>query len=183
VGGVLKPLAKARPRAREKDEGKAASSDMPTTSLGKKLRRIWDDIHTWKPATSWRDFGTYTELRALNEGEWRLIELAVSKGYPATIHPHGWISGVALVVYEPGVPIYPGIDIEPIPVIQVTSAQVPGNSPKKRHDEQRYSPSVERPTPDGTWAIFTKLCNTEANLAVCKREGIQPPQPIGRYQY
>lgn len=156
--------------------------DKPKTDLGKRLNAIWNEIHSWKPPETWRDFGQYTEKRALTEEEWAETKAAIASGFPATIVGHGWFGGVALIVYEPANSVYPGDEAEAVPVLQITGYQIPGNNPDHQKP-QAFDPSVERPTRGGVWDVFTALCNAEANLALLKRENIDPPQSIGHYQY
>lgn len=97
--------------------------------------------------------------------------------------PHGWMGGVALVVYEPAPRLYPGVDDEADPILQITACQVPGNKPGTLPCDQKVNVSVEKPTPGGVWALFSKVCGTPENLAALDREGIDRPKSIGHYQY
>lgn len=186
----LKPLAKFDPNDGE-DEGpidcdlddeelRVRVSEKPTTRTGMALRTLWNSIHRWKPPEHARDFGIYTETRSLIDSEWRYVQRAIDKGYPATIVPHGWMEGFALVVYEPVEPIYPGVILEPLPVFQLVSTQLPGNG--RNRQKQRYSTKVSN-VPGGAWELFSQICGTPENLAALKREGIDPPKSIGHYQY
>lgn len=155
----------------------------PLGEMAVKLRKIWDSIHEWRPPQHSRDFGMYIEKRSLTTEEWELVQRAVEDGLPATIVGHGWMGGCALVVCEPRPPLYPGTEDEtsPVPVIQIPATQLPGNDRNK--GVYAIDPSVEKPTPGGAWDLFTKLCNTPRNLAILKREGIEPPKSLGHYQY
>jgi hypothetical protein len=155
----------------------------PTGAVARQLREIWDRIHEWVPPQHARDFGMYVERRSLTAEEWDLVQKAVEGGLPATIVGHGWMGGCALVVYEPRQPLYPGTEEETgaVPVIQIPATQLPGNDRNK--GVYAINPSVEKPTPGGAWDLFTKLCNTPRNLELLKREDIEPPKPIGFYQY
>lgn len=148
-----------------------------------KLRALWDKIHKETPGTHpTRDpWGTYTEVRALTEKEWEFVLEAIRKGFPATIYGHGFFSAFALCVYEPSVPIYPGVEPEPKPVLLVAGNQYPGNDPRKNPVEQKLSTSSEGK--GGVFVVFSEVCNTPENLAALKREGIDPPKSRGHYQY
>lgn len=153
---------------------------MTTTSA--KLRGIWSKIHSYTPPRHARDFGAYEELRALTEREWATVRGAIAKdGYIATIETHRWGFSFALVVYEPHVPIYPGVPAEPCPVILVSAYQIPGNKPRGNAGDQKLSPSAERP--GGVFEVFEAITSTPENLAACAREGIAPPRHRGYYQY
>lgn len=154
----------------------------PRTDAGRAVRAIWDKIHSWTPPEDWSDFGHYEQKRSLTESEWtRIQEVANSGSLIATIGSFGMIQGFALLLFEPAEPIYPGADLSTILVLKLPATQLPGNSPDNPHEE-RYSTRVEM-VPGGAWDLFTRLCNTERNLAALKANGIEPPKNVGHYQY
>ena len=153
---------------------------MTHDEMSQKLTKLWNKIHKWHPPDP--HFGRYEELRAITEREWALVKLAIESGFPATVVPHGWIEGFALVVYAPSTPLYPGVDQEPTPVIQITAQQYPGNDPGAPAYEQPVSALVKL-EPDNVWARFAALVQTKENLARLKKEGLGPPATLGRCQY
>jgi hypothetical protein len=150
-------------------------------SMADRLKSLWDDIHTHRKGTSWRDPGSYTETRALTKKEWALVLSAIKEGYPASIYTHGFGFAFALGVFEPVVPTYPGVPVEPNLIFLMAANQYPGNSPKKNGADQKLRTNAERP--GGVFEVFEALCNTPENLAALDREGIERPKSRGHYQY
>lgn len=147
------------------------------------LRALWDDIHkeTLIRDNSRREHYSYKETRALTEQEWELVVDAIQEGFPATLYSHGFGFTFAICVFEPSVPMYPGTEEKPKPVILVAANQYPGNGPEKLRDEQKLSCSASGK--GGVFDVFEALCNTPENLARLKQEGLEIPQARSRYEY
>jgi len=169
---------------------KGSDADLKRIQEAKRLKKIWWSIHTEHvPPESYhprmgraRPRGSiYTDTRAVTEPEWAFIRKAIKDGFPATIHCHGFGFIFALCVYEPTIPIYPGVPVEPTPLLVISSRQIPGNTPTGNSGDQKIDPSPERP--GGVFEIFEAICNTPENLAALKREGLPAPGRRGEYQY
>jgi hypothetical protein len=148
--------------------------------MATRLKEIWNQIHISRPPDP--HFGQYRELRAVSDSEWALVKKAIKAGFPATVVPHGWVEGFALVLYEPAEPTYPGVPPDPEPVIQISARQYPGNHPDKVGDEQAVSVAVQREA-GNVWERFSALVNTEENLTRLKMDGHPRPASLSACQY
>lgn len=170
-------------KRRLSDHGRDGRPLRPAPSYADRLRALWADIHTERPPEHARDIGVYREKRALTREEWAFVLEAIRSGMPATIVGHGWFSGIALAVYEPHVPVYPGVPAEPECVLLVAYNQVPGNDPNANGAYQKVPLGVERDQHGSVWRLFSAVVGTPENLAALDREKLPRPKGRGAYQY
>lgn len=119
--------------------------------------------HTWETIS-------YHEARKLSKAEWATIQRIIRQQNLVCSMRNACMGfNCGMTVYAEGVPVYPGVPVEPELLLDITAKHLPGEGYAVPFNE--------------AFAILSAYTHTPENAARLARNGLETPRDKGYYDY
>ncbi len=143
------------------------------------LKLLQADIWTIPPASPHSLYNIPYESRRLSQAEWDQVTAILQAHHlPCSMNNACMGFGCSIVLYEEPLNHYPGVEMRPTSILEITKDHLP--IPVRDKDSKQ---SPDRTTFEDGWEAFSPYTHSEANKALLALYKMEAPKSKGYYDH